>query len=916
MLRDYKPTQFNVQDSRQVQAIPVAQADTSPAYRREFGDDSWRDKLLQDVMQQGQQVLTKFADNVLTNEYLEGQAAAGVISAEEELQGNPLTRDWKVAGYRDTMGKLALADMQSSFLADLPTLREKGSDELLQYLGKRRQAVLPALAGMSREARASMAGQLLLQDREASRKWAAAHSAYVIEQKQLAITKPWHVTMQSLRTSQLSQDQGSYMESVRSAAGNIVGNVWNSELPEEVKRNLTFEMLQSALANDQVPLYEFVNSNAMPDQVMAGSAEEPSTLISRLSSDQQQKLYTAYREARTRNMAKMSLQRMQEFAVVRAQVELGEYSGTYDDLAGYTGDLVINGELSESERTSLLTKYVTETRKTEQGQILFGALARGDVQAVAASGKSVSEVIEKGAQFMAKNGVPPEQQLATWLTMGRNGVREGYKKAGEVYGTAFRALLDSPEGTVLPQHKATLEAVEAAIQQADKGGLSFTRASVLSGLPESERAIVERYMAQRAGNATVEGAITVARKAAAADAALPPGARAARGVQLAKEARKLADGLEPLGLLESVWKGAKALLGSATAAGELAVAPRSYMTRRDGIFGDSPGVRMYANDMRESVLSEIEYVASQNPSMTADSVYSTALANVSSRTIQTDNGPLFLPRGTDIQTAFGVAPGNQAAIGKAIDGMLKAHSTASKWYMTFEQGRLFAQEYNADGALVGNGMYIERDAVLRKVLEDTDNEVRVSREQLGPGKVVTKDGVSVRFNGLNNAGVNSDWMFGLRDRLIKHEGIVAKPMDDLSGKKRKDGTPVQVVGVAVSNENTKHYPTTVGPDGRITSEQATLSFLGASESAARSGASIAERVGLRNKEGFLLMSELAYQAGNNFPLVPSYKPFVLAMRSKDKAAAVTAFQNTPAYKMSGEERRSAYMELIEQTLRN
>jgi len=94
--------------------------------------------MLSQFARQGAEHLDKMADIEFSNLYLEGQAAAGVVESEAELQGNSLTRDWKVAGYRDTMGKLALADSEAKFNLDIKKLREGNPEDLQSYLAKRR----------------------------------------------------------------------------------------------------------------------------------------------------------------------------------------------------------------------------------------------------------------------------------------------------------------------------------------------------------------------------------------------------------------------------------------------------------------------------------------------------------------------------------------------------------------------------------------------------------------------------------------------------------------------------------------------------------------------------------------------------------------------------------------------------------
>ena len=208
MQRQYQAPEFRVRDTREFQQSQVAAADTRVAPPLIVGDDSWRDKMLEQLGGNAANMLNKMADIEFSNLYLEGQAKAGVIESEEELQGNPLTRDWQVAGYRDTMGKLALADTEAQFAVDIVKLREKGPEEIQAYLATRREKLMPALGSMSREARAAAAGQLLLQDRAATKTWTTEHAKFIIEQKSQAVHTQWNTSLRTLGNAQIKKQLG------------------------------------------------------------------------------------------------------------------------------------------------------------------------------------------------------------------------------------------------------------------------------------------------------------------------------------------------------------------------------------------------------------------------------------------------------------------------------------------------------------------------------------------------------------------------------------------------------------------------------------------------------------------------------------------------------------------------------------
>lgn len=922
--RNYQPPSFVVQDRRTVQAQQIAATDNRPNYSREVGDDSWRDRLFQGLAQNGAQVLNRMADLEFSNQYLEGQAAVGVIQSEEELQGNPLTRDWKVAGYRDTMGKLALADQQATFMQDLVQLREKNPEDLQAYLSARREKLQPMLAGLSREGRATMAGQMLLQDRDATKRWTSEHTKFVIDTKAQAVHTQWNVALRGVQDAQLQAATGQikpedFTETLRSTAGQIVGSVWMDEsLPREVKRQLTLEMAQTALANDAVPLYDYLSNTPMPDQVIDGKQGPATTLISRLDGEQQLKLANAYREAYSRTNDARSLARQAQLANVEAQIDAGVYQGTYSELTGMLDPMVLNKTIGGERRGSIINKFLDKQLKLEQNSQFAQALMQGDTQTLYKAGKDIVDGVKALEQTMARRGLGSQQQLQTWIQVGRNGVQEGYKKVGEFLGTSIRQIVDSKDGSVLPQHADNFRAINNAIRQAEAEGLSNTRINVLSGLNEADRMFTEQVMRRVDSGASLDEAVQAAKKVEAADQGLSGTARAARASAAQNEVQKQIASIEPRGLWETGWDKVKAAFGSEKAAFDLKSTPFSGMTARDNFFRDSPTVQFYTEQTRNAVREEADSTLLLRPSATADEVMNVARANVAARTISTEQGPLILPRNVNLQTVFGVAPGNQAAIGQAIDGMLKSTVNDTRYQLSFSQGRLFAQEFDKNGARVGTGNFIDVQQIKTRIAEDTAKEQKTAAETFGGGKVVQADGLNIRYNGINSAGAPGDWMLGFRDNLIKHEGVRALPYDDASGK-IVNGKPVQTVGVGVSSHN-PNFPTP-GKDGKITSEQATGSFAQASEDAAKAGYKIAQRFGVENKAGFQLMAELAYQSGTNFPFQKNttgdtYRTFLRAVHAGNLEEAKTALEATAAYRMSHPERQKSYAALLNSAMYN
>ena len=925
MQRQYQAPEFRVRDTREFQRSQVAAADTHVAPPLIAGDDSWRDKMLEQLGGTAANMLNKMADIEFSNLYLEGQAKAGVIESEEELQGNPLTRDWQVAGYRDTMGKLALADTEAQFAVDIAKLREKGPEEIQAYLATRRAKLMPALGSMSREARAAAAGQLLLQDRAATKTWTTEHAKFIIEQKSQAVHTQWNTSLRTLGNAQIKKQLGElqdkdYNEQLRSTVGTMVQSVWmDASLPQGVKQQLTFEMLQNALTNDSVDLYDFVASNEIPDG--AGGA---STLMSRLTGEQQGKVANSYREAQSRTRDARNMAVAAQVANLEAQIDNDAYTGTYEDLTSMLDPMLVSKGITGERRQGIINKFLDKQYKGEQNSALAELYLRGDLNGIFSAGKEQADGLKALDAMLTRRKASPEQRLQAYLQSGLNGMDGGFKKAGEVLGAALRQVR-SPDGTVLPQHLATVRTINNAVRQAEERGQTGIRVALLSGLAEGDRMFAERVFAQVDGGASYDEAVLKATDTEAKEAQLTPAVKAAQTQQVAKAVTAEIAALEPRGVLSSTWTWAKSIFSS-NAASDLRLRPWSSVGDRDGWFSDGPTVQFYTQRVREELANEANHVLLQSPGASADQVISVAKANVAARTISTRFGPLTMPRNLKLEDAFGVGRGNQAAIGPALDAMLKETKEDANWQLAFVNGRLFAQEVDRTGQRVGTGTYLNPKDIGKKIKQMTDSEQEKANTVFGSGRRVQKDGVTVQFNGVNTAGVPATWMMGFRDNLVNHEGIRAKPYQDQSGAKDTKGNPIMTVGVGVSSHNPR-YPK-VQPDGSVRVEDIRRSFLDASNDAAIVGSKVARDLGRHDQPTFLLMSELAYQSGLTFMSQQNktgerYREFANVLKTGNVEAAQEAFKRTAAWYYSADPenrdkitpRQQDYLRLIQQALK-
>jgi len=98
----------------------------SPQVSRTTGDDGAgaNASLLKSIVGDAESFFKTGVEVDRQEAYLAGAAKAASGEAEAALESSILTKDWATAGYRDTAGKLKMADAESELALDMKTLRE------------------------------------------------------------------------------------------------------------------------------------------------------------------------------------------------------------------------------------------------------------------------------------------------------------------------------------------------------------------------------------------------------------------------------------------------------------------------------------------------------------------------------------------------------------------------------------------------------------------------------------------------------------------------------------------------------------------------------------------------------------------------------------------------------------------------
>jgi GH24 family phage-related lysozyme (muramidase) len=901
VLRQPGDVNLETKDTRQVGA-QVQDATLRVNTPVSVGDTSWRSNLVQSVASTIIKVGEKAIGVAQENAYLEGQAQAGRIKSEEELDSNFMTKDWAIAGYRDTMGKLAMADTEAKMVLDMPDLAQKSPEEMQKYLAERRAKLTPTFSSLSREQRTNMFGQLLLSDRTAITKHNSEHMKYIVDTtakgiqgQYLADAHSLDLLQQQAAISGNPKDVEAYQLQVEKTAGTLFSSIWNNPAlsrSPDVKKKLTTEALQHAIATDNVNLYNFLRDNELPDP---DHPNKKSTILSRLDGPELVKLSEQHRASMQRTVAQRHAKQYTVKANMEAEMARGEYQGTMEETEGLANRWLAEGVINGAGKESLMQKFFESKAKGNDLHGLADAALRGDMQYLTNKNKSAGDAYDAldtvwAKQASAGQAVPLHAQIGVLAGGLNNGMAEAGKRIGVRLGPALMQL-ERADGTMDAQHVQVLQTVNALVDNNVNNPTAINQ--VLSGMSDAQQT---KFLRMR--ELTKEKPIDIAVRELAQmekyEATLTPQQKASSATASAKDIITEVGDFDSQGLLMSLWNKVASPFSSRAAAKD-AMQPRD-----NNWFSDDKIANEYAGIMRSEITLEANSLSLTNPGLNAGALVNKAAANVAARTVKTEHGPLFLPRGSDTAKFFGVPSSmSNETVGKALDGLLKPKQDGNRMKFSVGLGGVAYQEFTPDGAPASNSGIIDPKRVRGAVTEVIDKRVQQASEVHGAGKTVVQDGVQVSFNGENTASVSPDLMFKFRSNLVQNEGVRNTVYKDTKGN------PTTGIGIA----NKKYWPE-VGPDGRVSRSEIERTFKMASNEAALAGSRAAEATGLTNDNWVLLFSELSYQSGTGFSRLSSYKELVNAARSGDPAAAVQAFKSTPAWASSGESRRKHYTSLL------
>ncbi len=870
---------------------PTGASFKAPNFAKFAKGASTADMLVSELLQVGGNLAQQGIKNSQEDAYLKGVQQASKVASEEELESSVFTREWTKAGYRDANGRNAQAQFQADLATQIPLLAEKGQEAFDQYLSEARERLSGQLTGMSRQQRAAGFAQLSTDIAGAQKKFTAARAKYIIGQETRSIQTSFAARRNNLDLAK--GDPETYDVEVGAFAGAVYKDIWqNPRLPIDQRIELTRQAVEYAASSDNTAVY-----NRLKTMQFEFGDGTKGTLLSKLPFEDQIKLDKAQRQA----MDRVKTIRASQFedALARQQAEWNDPDGsgptiTYDELRGQLDVATEAGILSSSRRGSIQRDFfMAEARNGSNGTVAQ-AFAAGDFATLQSLGKSQEDGLK--AYLKAHRTDSYQDTVQGLLAIGNNhGFDAAFTKVGELVAPAIAQVGYDKE--INPDSAKLVHGLVLALDQAEGTNPGVYAKTLQSLNNEGQNLMLFVREAQRNGISDPLTAVQFARdqqlKYSAPGSIVPNLISEAQRAD-AKSVREIGDRQ----LLGTISGYAKSFFSGDAAARQRLSTGRAWFENEARTAEVRAGAQL-------ALAEELSIISRTSPFLPDDARVSKALGAIAARTVDTESGPLIIPRGTTVQRFFGTPQyADQAYIGKAIDELVPvADGQRIAWSAT-PDGQLIYRKFDQDGRVAESSVF-DPQSVAAKVQDNLEKEASEQSYQTGPGKIVTRGGSSVQFNGENTAGFDPRSMLLLREDIVDSEGVTNVAYGD--GKVVK-GNKAFGVGISQTGD---YYQAPQGRDGLYTPRQINETFRDASNAAADVAARSMAATGLTGPDWLRFLGELAYQS----PKSAQDSELLAHISLGNKEDAINRLRQLPAFKNSPTERQATYIKKLEKALR-
>lgn len=854
--------------------------------------DTFPTESIQRIMNMASQLAGRVTERANEEEYLRGANAAASGQALEDLDSNWLTAQFQKAGYNDQYKRMQMAEAASSIAANMTEYAKMAPQDFLKVVNEKSEGLFNNTDGMTLKGRQSLLENQLTFSNTLIRNQAAAHGKYLIEQRSAMYNAQGNTLITLAAQAKASGDGNAYGQATAATLSWAKSILADEKLPLDVRRTQVTSMMSLMLSQDlRTPVETAVNSGLFND----------------LPADDLAKLQGQIRESKNRTEVADNMGLLEQYGQLNArQAVFGDVDPkTYSNILQ---QMAANKLISASGYTSAIEGYYRDYAKQAKASQLGQAYATGNQTYMLQQGASEQDGADAFIKARMKQpGATASSVAFDLLQIGaQTGFPSAYKSAAKLIEPAL-----SNFGTVEemnPDAASTVTGLIDRVTIAEQRGDKTAWTKLLSGLSEENQEKMvymrEQIKAGRSVSQAGQGYI----KQQQDYAGLTPAQKAQILTQRQSDVNNVVNTLESQGYLSRAWQGlagifsdtqhnlfqARVASGDITAAQEMSAVSAAY---------------------RE----ELQAVVLKNPNITKDGMEALASAKLASRVLrvgETTFSPgsvLIAPRGQTVQSMLGL-PADAAPdrIGRAIAALdqSKAPEGFESSYSFMPDGSLNVQFFNKQGDTSPNTYRITPQAIQERLREDDRAAATANNEVYGDGKLFVDktSNIGIRVNGVNTAGVEESYMLQARGKLIEFEGIRNKTYRDSQG--------VSTNGVGISNRSPYFAEGQAsGMRGGTEWSPRTIhdTFVAHTNMVARQMPGQAAALGWSrdNDAQFQFMMQIGYQAGSDwYRAGGAYGKLADAIRLGDRDAAVSALANTPAYKLSQDDRKNYYVQTL------
>lgn len=889
-MRDQRGANLNAAQ----QGVPNVQQAQTPfsLAGRDTRIDTFPTESIQRIMNMASNIAGQVTERAVEEEYLKGANAAASGQAVEDLDSNWLTAEFHKAGYNDQYKRMQMAQAASDISANMTEYAKMSPQDFLKVVDQKTQSIFNNTDGMTMNGRKALLENQLTFSNTLIRTQAAQHGKYLIEQRASMYNAQGNTLVTLAAQAKATGDGGAYANATAATMAWAKSILADEKLPLETRRTQVVSMMSNMLSQDlRTPVETAVNSGLFND----------------LPADDLAKLQGQIRESKNRTEVQDNMGLLEQYGQLNArQAVFGDV-----DPKTYTGilqQLADNKLISASGYSAAIEGYYKDYAKQAKANQLGQAYATGNQTYMLQQGASEQDGADAFIKARMKQpGATASSVAFDLLQVGaQTGFPSAYKSAAKLIEPAL-----SNFGTVEemnPDAAATVTGLIDRVTVAENQGDKTAWTKLLSGLSEENQEKMvymrEQIKAGRTINQAGQGYI----KQQQDYAGLTPAQKSQILTQRQSDVNSVVGSLEAQGFFSRTWQGLAGLFSDTQ---------RNLFQARVAS-GDITAAQEMS-EVSAAYREELQAVVLKNPNITKDGMEALASAKLANRVLRVGESTfspgsvLIAPRNQTVQSMLGlpadVAPDR---IGRAIASLdqSKAPEGFETSYSFMPDGSLNVQYFNKTGDVSPNSYRITPQAIQERIREDDRAAATANNEVYGDGKLFVdkNSNIGIRVNGVNTAGVEESYMLQARGKLIEFEGI--------RNQTYRDSTGVQTNGVGISNRSPYFAEGQAsGMKGGTEWSPRTIhdTFVNHTNMVARQMPGQAAALGWsRDKDAqFQFMMQMGYQAGSDwYRSGGAYGKLADAIRVGDREQALQALSNTPAFKLSQDERKQYYIQTL------